>query len=269
MRLITQRVDPRPVAAVRIVLGIVVVLNALETSVVLHHIAEGRIRVPVLDGLPAPTALTVQVCVSLGVLAGVALAAGFFAGPAALAATILNVWVFLWDQQTYSNTRLLGTLLVAYLVFAQSDATWAVRRRPDRIATVRWWPQLLVMTQVSTCYLFAALSKVNPDFVDGGMFAIWLRWPLPDPMYQVMALATIATELFLAVALWWARARVLAVCAGAMLHLSIVVGMKEQTVALAVFGLTCVCTYALFLTRPSGVLGPAAPVDSRDALVAG
>ena len=244
------RVDPRPVAVVRIALGIALVSNALETSVLLQRIVDGRIRVPVAELLPAPTGVTVQLFTAAAVLAGVALATGFFAGPAAAAATALNVWSFAWDQQTYSNHRVLVMLLVVYLVFAQSDAVWSVRRRRDAAVTVRWWPQLLLMTQVSACYLFAAINKINPTFIDGDLFITWLRWPLPDFAYPVMATGTVVCELFLAWGFWWRRTRWLAVAVGVALHVSILIGMAEQTVPLFVFGLTCVSTYWLWFTRP-------------------
>ena len=89
-----------------------------------------------------------------------------------------------------------------------------------------------MMTQLSVCYFFAAANKVNTVFLPGDLFATWLRWPLPDPLYPLLAVATIATEFFLAFALWWRRTRVIAACVGVALHVSIVVGMAEQTVPL-------------------------------------
>jgi hypothetical protein len=267
MRLITERVDPRPIAIVRIALGMAVISNALEAAVALQRVVDGRIRVPVLVWLPAPTGLAVQLCAALGVLAGVALAVGFFAGTAAVTATALSVWVFLWDQQTYSNHRVLVTLLVAFLVFAQSDARWAVRRRTAPLATVRWWPQLLMMTQLSTCYLFAAANKVNPDFLSGDLFATWLRWPLPDRLYPLLAVGAVLTEFFLAVGLWWRRTRVIAAVVGVALHVSIVAGMAEQTVPLTAFALACLPVYGLFLTRPSFSLEAASTSSPTDVMV--
>ncbi len=254
----TARVDARPVAVLRIALGIALVSNALECSVLLQRVADGRIRGAVLEWLPAPSSLSIQLFLGLSVLAGVAVATGFFAGPAALAATALNVWSFLWDQQTYSNHRVLVTLLVAYLVFAQSDARWAVRRRIDALDTVRWWPQLLVLTQLSVCYLYAALNKINGEFLDGYLFGVWLRWSLPDFMYQLLAISTVVGELFLACALWWRHTRWMAVVVGVLLHASIVIGMAEQTVPLFVFGMTCVSAYWLYFVRPDAISDAAA-----------
>lgn len=263
MRLMDLRVDPRPIAVVRIGLGLALVSNALESWVILHRVEE-RMRIPVVGWMPAPTGSAIDVFVVLAVLAGVAVTVGFFVAGAAAVSTLLGTWVFLWDQQMYSNHRVLITLLVAYLVFAESDTRWALRHRTEGIATVRWWPQLLMMTQLSTCYFFAAVSKINPEFLPGDLFATWLRWPLPDRLYPLVAIGTIVTELFLAFGLWWRRTRVIAAVAGVALHVSIVVGMAEQTVPLTAFALACVPVYGLFLTRPAFSFrsaGSASPAD--------
>lgn len=252
MRLTEMRVGPRPIALVRVALGLAMVSNALEVSVILQRIVEGRIRVPVLAWFPAPTAVAVDLLAVVGVIAGVALAIGYFAGPAAFLSAAVSAWFFLWDQQTYSNHRVLITLLVTYLVFAQSDAAWAARLRSGRRgATVPWWPQLLMMSQLSVCYFFAAASKINPVFIDGHLFATWLRWPLPEFAFGAIAIGTIAAEFFLAIGLWFPRTRTVAAVVGLGLHVSIVLGMAEQTLPLAAFGLACVPIYGLFLTRPT------------------
>jgi hypothetical protein len=267
MPLMEMRVGPRPIAVVRIALGLAIVSNALEVSVVLKRLVDGRIRVPVLPWLPAPTEVAVNASAAVAVLAGVALAIGYFAGTAAFVSTVLSAWFFLWDQQTYSNHRVLITLLVAYLVFARSDTAWAARRRAGPEATVPWWPQLLMMTQLSVCYFFAAASKINPDFVGGDLFVTWLRWPLPEFSYPLMAVATILTEFFLAFALWWRRTRLIAAAVGVALHVSIVAGMAEQTVPLTAFALACVPVYGLFLTRPSFSLKAAIAPSPADVVV--
>ena len=263
MRLMELRVDPRPIALVRITLGIALVSNALEAWVILHRVEE-RMRVPVVDWMPSPTATAIDVFVVLAVVAGVAVAIGYYVAGAAVASTVLGAWVFLWDQQMYSNHRTLVAMLVAYLVFAESDARWALRRRSKSLATVRWWPQLLIMTQLSTCYFFAAASKVNPEFLAGDLFATWLRWPLPDGLYPLLAAGTVATELFLAIGFWWRRTRAIAAVAGVGLHVSIVVAMAEQTVPLIAFALACLPAYALFLTRPDLSLRSARVASSAD-----
>ena len=249
MQLTDIRVDPRPVAVVRASLGIAVVLNAIEVSRILHRVADGRLRFPVLESLPAPSDPAVAVYLVLAVLAGVAVTIGFQTVAAAVTTTVLNIAVLVWDQQTYSNHRFLVTVLVVYLIFARSDNAWAVSRRGAEL--VPWWPQLLMMTQLSICYFFAALAKVNPTYLPGDVFTSWLWVDVPKEVLPVLAVGSVLTEFFLAFGLWFRRTRYAAAAAGLALHLSIVMLMAEDNVVLFAFAVACVPIYGLFLTRPS------------------
>jgi hypothetical protein len=263
MRVTDIQVDPRPVAFVRVGVGLAVLLNAFEVAAILQRVADGRLRFPVFARLPAPTAVSIDVYLPVAVLAGVALVVGYHAATAAAVSSVLGVVALLWDQQTYSNHRVLVTLLVTFLVFARSDAALSVWRRRPHQAAVPWWPQLLMMTQLSACYLFAALSKVNPVYLDGEPFAFWLWMSLPSALLPVVAVASVLTELFLAVGLWFRATRYVAAAAGVALHVSIVLGMSSDNVALFAFACACVPVYGLFLTRPSlrDVGSPAEVVD--------
>lgn len=250
MRLTDVTVDPRPVALVRVGLGIATVMNAFEAAGLLGEIAGGNLSRPVVEGVPAPTPLAVLVYLVLATLAGAAIVVGVGTRPAVIVSTVLNVGVLLWDEQTYSSHRLLATLLVLYLVFAESDRRWSISARRTRMpAVVPWWPQLLMMTQLSVCYWFAGLSKVNPVFLAGDVLQSSVWWPLPEWVFGPMAVATIATELFIAMGLWFVRARRAAVLVGLLLHVSIVLMLRDP-VPLIAFALVCVPLYALFLRRP-------------------
>ena len=223
MRLMTMRVAPQPVAMARICLGLVAILNSLEAYALLSEIAGGKIRLPVHESLPAPTDSAVHVYLMVSLLAAMAITTGWRTAPAAAVLTFVNVGVLLWDQQTYSSHRLLMTLLVAYLIFARSDAVWSVAPRGG---TVPWWPQLLMMTQLSVCYFFAAISKISVVFLSGAPLSLWVWVPLPWWMFTLMALL------------------------GVLLHMGIVTMLKDETVPLIAFAITCLGLYWLFLSRP-------------------
>jgi hypothetical protein len=248
MRLRDIGVEARPVAVARIGLGIATLLNTGEMFVLLNSIAGGKLALPVHEMIPSPGSAAVLLYAVLAAAAGVALTVGWHASAAAVATTVLNVGVFFWDQQTYSSHRLLGTLLVACLIFARSDTALSVSPRPGRVP---WWPQLLMMTQLSVCYLFAALSKINVEYLSGAPLSQWIRLSLPWWLFVLMACASIAVELILAVGLWRRSTRREAAVLGVLLHLSIVTLMKEQTLPLIAFALTCLAVYGLFLRRPS------------------
>lgn len=237
---------PQALAVARIGLGLATILNAVEMYALLSDIAGGMVALPLVDWMPRPTSAATAVYLVAAMAAGLALALGWRAASAAALTTVLNVAVFLWDQQTYSSHRLLATLLVAYLIFARSDAVWSVSRRGG---LVPWWPRLLMMTQLSVCYFFAAASKVSILFLSGAPLAAWVWIPLPWWMFTLMALGTVAVEGFLAFGLWLRRTRKVAVALGLLLHLSIVAMMEDQTWALLSFALACVPLYGLFLTR--------------------
>ncbi|CCG02928.1 HTTM domain-containing protein [Blastococcus saxobsidens] len=247
MRLTEVRTDPRPIAAARAGLGVVTVANSVEGFVLLREVAGGKLGLPVHALIPAPTSPLVHVYLVVAVVAGLALTVGWRTATAASVTTALNVGVLLWDQQTYSSHRLLATLLVAYLVFAESDRAWSLSPRGG---LAPWWPQLLMMTQLSVCYFFAAVSKISVVFLSGAPLSLWVWAPLPWWMFTLMAVGTVAVELFLAFALWRRSTARAAAALGVLLHLSIVVLLEDQTLPLAAFALTCLCLYGLFLHRP-------------------
>ena len=237
---------PRAVAVARIGLGLATILNAVEMYALLSKIAGGMIALPVVAWMPRPTSTDSVVYLVLAVTGGLALAVGWHAAGAAALTTVLNVVVFLWDQQTYSSHRLLSTLLIAYLIFARSDATWSVSRRGGPVPR---WPLLLMMTQLSVCYFFAAVSKMSVLFLSGVPLSRWVWVPLPWWMFTLLAVGTVLLELFLAVGLWLPRTRRVACLLGVTLHVSIVAMMNDQTVPLLSFAITCVSLYGLFLVR--------------------
>ena len=249
MRLTDIQVDPRPVAIVRASLGVAAIINAVEVSRILRAVAEGRLRFPVLESLPAPSNAAVAAYLVLAIVAGLAMTVGLHTIPAAVTTTVLGLAALMWDQQAYSNHRLLVTLLVAYLAFARSDRAWAVSRHDG--ALVPWWPQLLMMTQLSICYFFAAFAKINPVYLPGDVFTEWLWIEVPAAVLPVLAVGSVVTEFFLAFGLWFRSTRYAAAAAGLALHVSIVVLMADDNLVLFAFAMACVPVYGLFLTRPS------------------
>lgn len=249
MRLIEARTDPRPIAIARIGVGLATILTSIEAYEILAAISGGRVAMPVFPGIPAPTLPWVIVLVVLAIGAAAAVTVGWNTEVAATVSVMVGSAILLWDQQTYSSHRLLATLLMAYLVFAKAGTAWSVRPSVGR-PSVPWWPQLLMMSQLSVLYFFSALSKVNVWFISGTPLASWVWMELPWQLYFIASIMTIVVELTIAVGLWFHGSRRVAVLLGLGLHLSIVVLMNHDTLALLAFALTCVSLYPLFLFRP-------------------
>lgn len=254
MRLIdlaALRVDGRPIAVARVLLAFALGLCALESGNVLRRIAETGLRYPLVEWIPEPTLGGGQAVVLFGLFAALFLLLGIASAASAAVGSAVLAIALLWDQQTYSNHQVLVALLLAYLSLAEPGRRWSVAAlREHKGSTVRWWPQLLMLTQVTVLYLFAGLSKINPVFLSGVPLQGWL-WPdLPIELYRALAVATIVTEIFLAIALWIPRVRVLAVMVGVGLHAGIVLGLGDPNLVLSAFAAASISSYWLFLSRP-------------------
>ncbi len=237
-------------------------MTAVEGWQVVSRIGGDRIAVPVVAWWPAPQSPLLGPFTIVSILAGVMLAIGWRPAPAATTCAITEAGFLMWDQQTYSSHRMLVMLLCSYLAFAASDSTWAIRST-GRASPPE--PRLLMMVQLSVVYLFAALSKVNNAFLSGAVLRLAIWWPVPDWLFAPLAYATVATELFLALGLWFRRTRSTAVCAGLGLHISIV-AMLHDPLPLIAFALACVPLYPLyFLPGPRlGSLAGQSPSGRTD-----
>lgn len=250
--LTSLRVPPRPVALGRILLGLGLLLTSLEGAALLADLRSGRVLTPGIPGLltadDLPTAwwLAVMAAGALAVVVGVGVRTGLLVCAAG------DVLLMVTDVQLVSNHRVLAVLLALFFVAAGSDhalspgAAARRARRPD----VPWWPQLLALSAVSSCYLFAGLSKVNPAFLHGAELSD-LQWlTVPSALVTPFAATVVLTEVGIGLGLWSRRARRLAVAAGVALHLSIVV-LLGSPIVFAAFALLCFSAYPLALTRPA------------------
>lgn len=235
----------RALTIARVGLGVATLVIALENWMLLRLVAEGRYAMPALTWLPPPTEVTASVYLAVAISAAVAITVGVRVTAAATVSTALSCLLLVWDQQTFSNHLWLALVLVALLA-----PTHAAPRNPGISAAALHqpprWPTTLMKTQLTVCYAFAALSKLNCSFLSGHPLAEWTRWDLPWSLAFSLSVSTVVVELFLAVGLWFRRPRRLAVILGFGLHVSIVIMIAQETPALAAFSLTCVCIYPLF-----------------------
>ncbi|MCD5344946.1 HTTM domain-containing protein [Agromyces sp. S2-1-8] len=268
MRLTEIRTDPRPVAVARMGIGVATVFNAFEGFEILQRISDGRLAVPWIAGAPLPSAPLLVVGLIVAVIAGIAVTIGWMTAPAAVVSVLLSATMLLWDQQLYSNHRWFGTLLLAYLVFAQAGTAWSVKPFGHR-STVRWWPQLLMMSQLSVLYVFSALSKMNLVFLSGVPLSGWVWFDAPWQLFFVASILTIVVELIIGIGLWFRASRRVAVLFGLGLHLSIIVLMTGETLPLIAFAISCITLYPLFLFRPGvemvSTRGSGRAADSGDS----
>lgn len=245
--------DSRPVAWMRMALGLAIVLVGIENAVTFGEIAGGRMTIPVFDGAPSVSPVVGVVIPALGMLAGAALAIGLFAKAAAAVASLASIAALLVEQQAYSGHQVLAVLLCVYLALGDPGARWSVdaRLRGHARETVARLPVLLILTQISVVYLFTAIAKLNPVYLSGAVIDGTSILGLPAPGPMVLAWASIALEFFLAGALLWRRTTTVAVILGAGFHFTIAATLRDPF-ALWAFSLMMIGTYPLFVYR-SGV----------------
>ena len=250
LRLDSGTFDSRPVALMRVALGIAIVLVGIENAFTFAEIAGGRVAIPLFDGAPPVSPVVGTIIPVLGMLAGGALALGFLSRSAAALAALSSLATLLVEQQTYSGHQVLVLLLCVYLAIGDPGARWSVdaRLRGHARDTVARLPVLLVLSQISIVYLFTAIAKINPVYLSGWVIdgASILGLPAPGPM--ILAWGSIALEFFLAFGLLWRRTTTVAVILGTGFHFMIAATLREPF-ALWAFSLTMIGTYPLFIYR--------------------
>ncbi|MCI0685446.1 MAG: HTTM domain-containing protein [Gemmataceae bacterium] len=266
-QLAAEAIDPRPVAALRVVVGLNTILCGVESWLNLERILRPEaLRLPFAVGLPALPDSWLPAFMAVWMLLAACLIAGCWTRAAAVALACQLGYVLLLDAQSYSNHLYLLTLEIVFLALGNAGAIWSVdawRRGP---ATCPAWPMTLWKWQISIVYFFAAAAKLNPTFLSGQMLANF--WPttgwldflagLRTPaVLQPVAVAAVATEFFLAAALWLPAFRRLAVVVGVGLHLGmgLLVSQKDPT-GIIVFALATVPPYVLFFDWERTGSGP-------------
>lgn len=102
-------------------------------------------------------------------------------------------------------------------------------RPTDRDRLTRWL--------ATSVYAFAALSKLNPTWLEGEDLTLLLATrphlatsaPLiPSEVLGILPVVVIAVEAFLAIGLWFPRTRTLAVVLGVAMHVSFIIGATNN-----------------------------------------
>lgn len=245
------RVPARAVAVGRILLALGVLLTTLESVVLLGHLQADRVTTPVGGPLDAES-VPVGAWSAGMVVAAILLMLGIASAASAAVIAVGNVVLLAADQQLYSNHVVLVVLLCGAYGFARADLALSLRARlrtgPERNhrALVPWWPQLLAVATLSACYLFAGLSKANPEFLSGDVIASMAPSWVPA---QLAAWATVPTEIAIGIGFWFGATRRWALFLGIALHTSIIV-LLDSPLPFTAFALLCFSAYPLVWSWP-------------------
>jgi len=212
-----------------LVFGLLAVDSILQISHAPRYGA-GSFNVAHLPGLDALGAGRVGyeagqlVCAYLFVLAVVGVATRL----AVPIAAVIYAWLYFGSQlDSYQHHYLVAlALVVASFVPWERPAD----ARPD--TPVRAWALRLLLVQLGIMYLWAAVSKLSPAWLDGRTLATQISgglrsWIDGSVGFAWAARLTVVVELVLAVAIWLRPAWIVALPLGVALHVGIVASELE------------------------------------------
>ena len=176
-RLLERRINARQVGVARVGVALAVLLGWASSAETLPRLANPELlRVPYVDWLPDPDPPVVSALLVAWLAAGLVFLVGWQTRVAGAVLTATLASVLFIDQQMYNNYLYLMVLSVGLLTVADSGAAVSLdaRLRGAR-ETIPAWPVFLLCVQVSIVYGFAALAKLNLDFLSGSVLASYLR----------------------------------------------------------------------------------------------
>jgi hypothetical protein len=152
----------------------------------------------------------------------------------------------------WSHIYFLGCLVLLLTVAdAGADLSFDWKAQGSGRRTVPLWGIVLLKLQITIVYGFAAVAKLNPEFLSGAVLDRALLRPefLKTPELLIaLAWGTIVCEAGIAIALWVKPLRPWAIGTGIFFHAAIPLSMG-LTGGLVVFSASIIGAYVLFLDR--------------------
>lgn len=220
-----------PIGLARAGLGVATLLGAAEMARGLKALhTPGVLRIPRFESLPVLPQSAVAVFLGGWALASIALLLGWHTRTAGVLLIGFQAYALALDHQLYSNHLYLMALFTLLLTLADSGASFSLdAHRRGSVPYIPAWPVALMRVLISIVYSFAVLAKLNAFFLSGIVLRQNMKVPgmehLPNWVFMILALASVATEAFLAYAFWRKRLRVFAFLVGLGFHVTIVFTM--------------------------------------------
>jgi predicted DCC family thiol-disulfide oxidoreductase YuxK len=254
-RWLSAKRPARAVGLFRIGVGLAAAMRGIKTGRDLYLLGHDPSVVPArlfdwaprIDMVPAIAAVT-----GLWMLAAAGLTVGFRARTCAGVLCALSIGLHLVDQNLWGHHVYFMALVLLLMTMTDTGASlskgWLADGQPERV--VEAWPLWLVQVQLTLAYLFTAVAKLNPAYLDGEVLqralALPEAWVWLTPWIAVVALGA---EFFIGVALWVPALRPWALLAGLGLH-ALVPLLMGPYAGLVVFTLVVWSVYLLFLDAP-------------------
>jgi vitamin K-dependent gamma-carboxylase len=210
-----------------------------------------HLRYPGWEWLPHPPAAVIYAVYGLIVGSGIAVAAGYRFRWATALLSLGYTALLLLEETEYINHFYLYALLAAVLALLPAHRAASADVRAGRVlpaATVPAWMRAVLLFQVGLVYVFAALAKLNPDWLAARPLTVWMaakaQYPvvgglLAHPLTPwLMSYGGLAFDALVVPLLLWRRTRVWGFVWAALFHLLNVI----------IFGLGTFPWVALLLT---------------------
>lgn len=250
-RIVDATGDLRLMGLMRAAFGAIVVVH-FWPDLTSDRLPVERFHAPWWSWWPVPDAGLYRVLLWAGVLAGALMIVGVLARLATAVALTVVLYLLIVDLGGFGHNRAFLAWVLFGLMLLPTGRAWSIpalvaRHRGEPLDTVGFtWPVVMIRLIVSGVYLASAVTKLLdaewrsglvlwdrtiryehaiPSAFDGWIHDLLVgRW-----FHRVLAPATIATELFLAVGLWFPRTRRAALAVAVAFHVSIELTARVQT----------------------------------------
>ncbi|HKO47088.1 MAG TPA: HTTM domain-containing protein [Polyangiaceae bacterium] len=227
----------------------------------------GYFHLPMIPEQWLPSQTGYQLLLGLHALAALCAFVGFYPREALLTASSLGLYFLACDRLQYHNNRYALLLLGFLLAFTPCDRSFSLIRGrahtlPREQRSAPTFARRLFQIQVSLIYLGSTCGKLlDADWRSGQVLFMryahapefCLQHGLPVPSWamailtsawfaSVAARAAITSELFIALGIWWAPTRRLALWLGVVFHIGI-----ELTANVELFSWLMVASYLAFV----------------------
>lgn len=262
-RWLREERDPYLLGLLRVAVALLLLLQTLKQahSLRLNGYFGDVFHMPLLPEALVPSHTLYGALLALQALACLLALVGVAARPALLTAALIGLYLLACDRLQYHNNRYLLLLVAALVPFTPCTRSFVPpwRTKPQLGQLGPRWGARLIGAQLSLVYLASSVGKLLDQDWRGGLVmqlrfahvhrATWLpeslRALITTPAFAQLATGcALATELFLALGVWFPRTRVAALWLGVVFHAGI-----EAVAHVELFSYTMLSAYVVF-ARP-------------------
>jgi hypothetical protein len=180
--ILLKPMDSAGLAVVRILYGIIIIYESYyyNNKAFINNQFTGQIihfKYRFFEWVSAPTTTGMQAVLILYGLAGFAITLGIFYRLAAFIAASCISYIFLIDSTNYLNHFYLVIIFAIIMFFIPAHRCWSLYAllKPSRVKEhIASWCIWLLRAQLIIVYSYAALAKMNVDWINGMPLYYWI-----------------------------------------------------------------------------------------------